>query len=445
MKQTVPKIMAFTEKDKLKALAVVNIFETGKPFGDYSAVAVLDDGAGISYGISQFTHKSGSLAAVVSRYFNLGGVVGKRVISSREGLLKKKNYAAIRALEGDEEFRKALQAAALTREMRDAQMQITFERYLEPALDACNERGFVLPLSLAVVYDSVTHGSWEKISERMRSEVEKQASDDSSERRRLSADQAAKPKTEKEWIAEYVRVRDKWLASVPRLRKTRYRTEFLIAQINRDNWNLELPIMVNGTKLTDQIVASKTYAQVGPSANRNIANERDEPFQPDLFEVPNETVQTNHQISSAKTPVENLPETLPASFPETDRPQTRAVPAEQEATGSGSSDRKAESVVERCLDKAEEAVNAAAAKYDQTERIVDTVITRKSAAKSLWTTVVGTILQTVWGIAAFLSGIPRSVWLIVAVIAGALMIGFLYRQIALGKIRERSRLSQNED
>jgi hypothetical protein len=39
----------------LKALAIVNIFETGKPFGEFAAVAVLNDGAGISYGISQFT------------------------------------------------------------------------------------------------------------------------------------------------------------------------------------------------------------------------------------------------------------------------------------------------------------------------------------------------------------------------------------------------------
>jgi hypothetical protein len=86
----------------------------------------------------------------------------------------------------------------------------------------------------------------------------------------------------------------------------------------------------------------------------------------------------------------------------------------------------------------EEKVDAAAAKYDQAERIVNTVVTRKDAAKSLWTTVVGTIWQTAWAVAGFLTGMPRGVWLMVAVIAGALTIGYLYRQIVLGRIRERS-------
>ncbi len=44
--------MTFTEIDKLKAVAIVNIFETSRPFGDYAAYAVLNDGAGVSYGIN---------------------------------------------------------------------------------------------------------------------------------------------------------------------------------------------------------------------------------------------------------------------------------------------------------------------------------------------------------------------------------------------------------
>jgi hypothetical protein len=35
-------------------------------------------------------------------------------------------------------------------------------------------------------------------------------------------------------------------------------------------------------------------------------------------------------------------------------------------------------------------------------------------------------------------GVPREVWLVVAVIAALLMLMYLYRQIALGKIRERT-------
>jgi hypothetical protein len=146
----------------------------------------------------------------------------------------------------------------------------------------------------------------------------------------------------------------------------------------------------------------------------------------------------------ATTPSDDPPEILPDS-PETNRPQTRAVPADPPAVGNGRNQENEDS--ESCIDKAEEVVNEAAAKYDQAERIVKTVIARNDSAKSLWTTVAGTIWQTVWGVAGFLSGMPRVVWLVVAVIAGALMIGYLYRQIALGRIREKSEAQerQNQD
>ena len=69
--------MSFSEKDKLKALAIVHIFETSKAFGDYGACVVLNDGAGVSYGINQFTHRSGSLLEVITAYFRNGGTVGR--------------------------------------------------------------------------------------------------------------------------------------------------------------------------------------------------------------------------------------------------------------------------------------------------------------------------------------------------------------------------------
>lgn len=47
--------MTYTENDKLKALGIVNIFETSQPFGDYAACVVLNDGAGVSYGIDQLS------------------------------------------------------------------------------------------------------------------------------------------------------------------------------------------------------------------------------------------------------------------------------------------------------------------------------------------------------------------------------------------------------
>ena len=81
-------------------------------------------------------------------------------------------------------------------------------------------------------------------------------------------------------------------------------------------------------------------------------------------------------------------------------------------------------------------VAAAAENYDRVEGVVKAVVTRTDSAKSLWTTVVGTMWQSVWAVFGFLSGMPREVWLVAAVIAGVLMLLYLYRQIELGRIRE---------
>jgi len=66
------------------------------------------------------------------------------------------------------------------------------------------------------------------------------------------------------------------------------------------------------------------------------------------------------------------------------------------------------------------------------------VITRTDAVKSLWTAIVGTIWQSIWAVGSFVIGLPNEVWLVVALIVAALMLLYLYRQVALGKIRERS-------
>jgi hypothetical protein len=85
-------------------------------------------------------------------------------------------------------------------------------------------------------------------------------------------------------------------------------------------------------------------------------------------------------------------------------------------------------------------VNSVAARVDQVERIAVTTATRTDKAKSLWTTIAGTAWQMAWAVGGFLAGLPWEVWLIVALIAGALALLFLYRQIVLGRIREAQEL-----
>jgi chitosanase len=151
--------------------------------------------------------------------------------------LKLTSPAAIKRLSANSAFKTALRMASFTDEMRNAQDEAAAEFYLAPAIAACAAMNFTLPLSLAVVYDSITHGSWERI----RDLVGRPAGKTLAER-------------EKGWITAYVRKRDAWLASVKRLQPTRYRTRFFLNQIAISNWELTLPLRVQGVRLTDRLV-----------------------------------------------------------------------------------------------------------------------------------------------------------------------------------------------
>ncbi|MFL6468105.1 MAG: chitosanase, partial [Pyrinomonadaceae bacterium] len=373
------KQVGFSDSDVLRSMAIVNIFETGKPFGEFAACVVLNDGAGISYGINQFTHRSGSLAAVVEKYLELGGNVGRTVLENALPMLWRSDPRFVRALAANERCKKALRAAAITREMRQAQLHVALERYLKPAIEAASGSGFILPLSLAVIYDSLTHGSYERIRDRV------SVTPLGVQSRTAEAFTLA----EKAWIAEYVRKRDAWLASVPRLNATRYRTRFFLNQIMLGNWDLKLPLTVNGFWLKDEHIRSLTAfadgfhdTAAGPKTapHQKDQNLQSPPFQP------------------------QVPSTIPQAQPP--------------------------------LDAVEERFDHIAERFDRIDRIITGIATRTDRAKSLWTTILGTLWQTAWAMFGTIAGLPLGVWLAVAVIAALLMLFYLYRQIALGKIRE---------
>ncbi len=370
--------MAFSDFDKLRAIAIVNIFETSRPFGEYSALAVLNDGAGISYGISQFTHRSGALLAVVLRYLLMGGTTERAVIEECLGLLRSASVSAINAASRNARLKNALRAAAATPEMREAQHHVAYERFMIPAIKACEGSQFTQPLSLAVIYDSINHGSWELIRDRVR----------------LPEPVVRSIGYEKAWITAYVRERHNWLRSIPRLRVTSYRTSFFLAQIVAGNWQLKLPLTVHGYVLKVQH------------------------FPPDLFGVT--TSAAGHPPILDSETSTSSPEPLLTE-------RVDAFPAPQARPPRNSSD----SVRRIGKDLAE-----TFGKYERVESAVRNVVTRADSAKSLWTTVAGTAWQTLWAVVSFFIGLPRDVWLAVAIIAAVLTIIYLYRQFALGRIRE---------
>jgi hypothetical protein len=212
---------------------------------------------------------------------------------------------------------------------------------------------------------------------------------------------------EKAWITGYVRQRDRWLRSVPRLRTTSYRTKFFLDQIKVGRWELELPLDVHGFRLEDHHIGNLTAYADGFALTDTAVG-------PDLY--PHKTK------ADSKTRPDDPHD--PASTPQAQPPSV--------------SHPQAENCTLNTLNEFEDGVRCAAAKFDQVDRIVTGVVARTDRAKSLWTTVAGTLWQSSWALFGFFAGLPREVWLVVAVIAALLMLFYLYRQITLGKIRERS-------
>jgi hypothetical protein len=384
--------MSISEKAKLISLAIVRIFETSKPFGDYGAVAVLNDGAGVSYGAYQFTHKSGSLYDVVMTYLGKGGVDGRTILIDKLPILNDKGAMAIEALSNSRDFKAALRKAGTTREMCEAQKEVAFKRYLNPAIEACEGSGFVTPLALAVVYDSMNHGSFAKIRDNVRLD-----------RKDFDSDL----EFEKAWIDLYVHRRDAWLESIPRLASTDYRTDFFLAQIARRNWNLDLPLNVHGHKLTEnEIGAGDGTKDVRSENGSSETPQKSAPILPSLAQ---QNVDKGDKDS-------DLPNTTALS-PQAD---TQSPNVQTNFTLGG------------YLKKAQD-------KFDGVNELATGVITRKDSAKSLWTTLGGGASQVLWAAVGLILGVPREVWLTVAVIVGALALLYLYRQISLGKIREQAK------
>lgn len=360
--------MAFNEKAKLTALAIVHIFETSEPLGDYSAVAVLKDGAGVSYGKSQFTHKSGSLAAVLKRFQKICKECGTQpLLEGYEKLLADRSARSIDNLSHDQRFKNGLKAAGRRPEMQQAQREIAFEKYLKPAIDACEGSDFVFPLSLAVVYDSINHGSFAKIRDRV--VINKPGNG------------SMKPEEfERAWITLYVQKRDYWLEHHANdlVQTTDYRTDFFLAQIARGNWNLDLPLNVHGHRLTEADIS------VGESESQPI------------------------------------------------EPVVKDAEVERTAFGEATDGEAAPGIV----DRAAGTFGPAAETFDKVNDLISGVAARTDSAKSLWTTVTGTAFQVFWAVFGFLIGLPKEVWIGVAIVAAAFGLYYLHRQIALGKIRE---------
>src|ERR1017187_9916100 len=146
------------------AQAIVNVFETGRILGDYSAVTVLKGDSGhLTYGRSQTTLGSGNLYTLLVSYCQQSSSsIAAQIQPALPRFLQKDT-----TLDTDQAVRDLLKQAGADPVMRACQDQFFNENYFAPALRAADALGITQPLGMTVVYDSHIQGGWGTLRSQM--------------------------------------------------------------------------------------------------------------------------------------------------------------------------------------------------------------------------------------------------------------------------------------
>lgn len=217
--------------------SIVSVFETGDPDGDYGAVAVLPDGAGISYGKHQATDGGDNLDRILLRYIDLGGSARAEVQRLLPRLEEDTSTAYSSVVEGPvwlQDAAELLERLGHEDEvMQRAQDEIFDEEYWTPCRNHARAMQLTLPLSWAIVYDTCIHSGPRGVGRI---------------RRRFPASPPSNGGDEVTWAKQYMQARRDWLASYGEeghiVRRTVVRIDALMAIAKKGNWHLETPIAI---------------------------------------------------------------------------------------------------------------------------------------------------------------------------------------------------------
>lgn len=236
-----------TTLQKRTAQAIVNLFETGQPLGDYGNVTLLPGDPGhLTYGRSQTTLTSGNLFLLIRAYVAERDAAFGTLMSGYLDRLAEGDLT----LDHDVAFRMLLRDAGDDPVMQTVQDAFFDRVYWLPAVRAAEALGITSPLGTTTVYDSHIHGSWGRMRDRTIA------------RHGRPAEIGEEP-----WIQAYIAMRRAWLAEHPisLLQRTVYRMDALKDLIGERKWNLRLPIRVRGVEITRAILESAP--PVRPSAS----------------------------------------------------------------------------------------------------------------------------------------------------------------------------------
>ena len=225
-----------TELQKKTAQAIVRIFETSKPQGDYGAVTVIPgDNGHLSYGCSQASLTSGNLGLLVEAYIIAGGKYSDNLKPYLSALKRKDT-----SLDNNFSLKSALTAAGNDPIMRRV-LDDFFDRFFwVPAVRIAEAMEIRSALGTLVIYDSKLQGSLDLIAGR-------------------TNQKHGSPLMigERDWIDRYIDERREWLRnhSNALLRNTVYRANALTTLVVMGRWNLDLPLHVRGIEITENILA----------------------------------------------------------------------------------------------------------------------------------------------------------------------------------------------
>lgn len=228
--------MNLSDLQKKTIKAIVSVFETGSVRGRYDALAILNDGAGISYGRHQATLASGNLSRLLLNYYlpHASPMIQKSFDPYIPML--KNNHQALNV---DARFKLLLKTVgAEDPVMRRAQDQLFEEQFFVPSIQFCDKIGLTYPLSAAVIYDSMIQGGFSHCRNATRVAI------------------PAKGGNEQMWIHAYLAARENFLRTRPRkiVQETVYRPRTFMSLVRSQNWTLVLPFVVHGVNLTEEEV-----------------------------------------------------------------------------------------------------------------------------------------------------------------------------------------------
>lgn len=249
--------LVLTDAQRRICIRVINVYETGTVEGDYGAISIYNDGPNnirqVTYGRAQTT-EYGNLRRLISDYVSASGRFSAQLAGYVAKIGTKIGSPPRSPLVDDQTFLTLLRNAGQDPVMRQTQDAFFDRVYFQPALDWAAANGFVTALSALVIYDSFNHSGG--ILSSIRDAFPERTPADGGD--------------EKTWTSQYVAARQNWLATNPReaLHATVYRTEDLMREINRNNWDLSLvPIMANGTPVDGASDARSAQALVASLAS----------------------------------------------------------------------------------------------------------------------------------------------------------------------------------